>query len=198
VRVAYDPDRHFYSDLDAGGCEVPGVTRIIKAAGLLPPYRDNGRGRNLGSIVHELCEADDLGTLDPADTAAAENPGLKAWRAFKAETFATVVEIEQMVWSEPHYFAGRFDRLVTIFGHPRPMLIDLKWNSRSKWHEVQTALYLVGKAERDGREPEDYEMADLYLLPSGRYSLKVPEDPGEVIQRSLGIVADYHAGRYAA
>jgi len=130
-------ENHVYHD--GAGVQIPGVTNIIKDAGLMGDtsfYDDYSRDR--GAAVHlatALYDRNDLVeySLDPVIV-----PYLDGWKKFRHESGLKVDAAEMIVASELGY-AGTLDRTGEIDG--RRVLLDIKTGAVQPWTAIQTAAY---------------------------------------------------------
>lgn len=129
-------NQHVYR---ADGRVVPGVTGIIRAAGLMDAHGWNEYARARGSAAHkavELYEQDDLdmASLDPVIA-----PYLDAWIAFKNQTGFKSETQEQLVFHPAYQYAGTLDMTGHIPG--ATVLVDIKTGAYQPWWALQTAAY---------------------------------------------------------
>jgi hypothetical protein len=110
----FDAETHTYT-LD--GVKLPSVTQIIKPIGpdfsMVAPDVLEAK-RHLGVVVHEACQYDDEGDLDDDSVPAEIDPYLAAWRKFKADTGAVILENERQLFHPTLRFAGTLDRLAEL------------------------------------------------------------------------------------
>jgi hypothetical protein len=152
ARLSFQADGHAYT-LD--GKPIPSVSAILKSLGNAFYARTPQAMASLdrGSRVHQATEIMDALGMGPLDFEPDLAPYLTGWQQFITETGAQVREIEQTVFSEKLWFAGTFDRIITIFG--RFCLIDIKTGGKQKTHPIQLAAYAVAWEELTG-EKIDY------------------------------------------
>lgn len=172
--LTFQEDGHKYFLLEGGeengkGIEIPHVTGILEAAGLLelPPginlkliKRKLTQGEPLtpaedmwvragefGTAVHKACELYDLGTLNESILDINLKPWLESWKIFKKEFGITFFEaIEIRVYSKRWRFAGTVDRGQTING--KRTLIDIKTPTvLQDWVSLQLAGYQIAHEE---------------------------------------------------
>jgi hypothetical protein len=167
-----EQDHKYYLD----SVEVPSVTRVIKEAGLMGDFcGGNESAMQMGANVHLLLELEDEGQL--GEYAPEYLPYLEAYRKFKADTKAVVVEIEKRVCSETYRFAGTLDRVMDLPGIGRS-IVDIKSTpSAAAWHGLQTAAYqLAYNGPLVGNLGSAFNRFALYLNGEGKYKLEQHKD----------------------
>jgi hypothetical protein len=176
--IRFDADEHRYYK---GEREIPGVSYILRSTGHVGNFVNAEWHRTRGLYVHSACAMDDAGTLDELSVDKTIWPYLVAWRKFKADTKAQIIDIEKIVHSEEHDYAGTIDRFLRLPDvTPRPMVLDLKSGSAAKSHRLQLGGYVLA----EGDEWEGPHSAVLYLKETGKYSLTL-YDP-EATERNVG------------
>lgn len=123
---------------------LPHVTAVLGQAGLKPWQSSKGAAPadyylELGTAVHRACELWDEGDLDEDRLDERVRPRLEQYKRFKAETGASVMEVERAVEHPIYRYVGRLDRIIKIGG--RVGVLDLKSPSVAAWHGPQTAAY---------------------------------------------------------
>jgi len=158
------------------------------------PYTDTGRS-DLGTDVHAVCEADDLGVpfeLPPrtgntsdAERLEAVEPFLWQWQDLKARMGVVIVDVERTTYNLTARMAGTCDRLCIVpplvdQGHQRqllPVIGDIKTGARV-YPEV--ALQLACYAHAEGIIGDD--------------GTQLP--PWPQIDRTVGVVFGLHADHW--
>jgi hypothetical protein len=135
--VTLDESTHTYRT--AEGVVVPGVTTIIKAAGLIDTRWFTEYGRDRGTMVHLACEYDDKGILDDSTVDEAIQGYVIAWRAFKVSAGFTPKTMEVIVHNETYGYAGKYDVAGTIDGNN--VLADRKTGKVMPYTALQLAAY---------------------------------------------------------
>ncbi|MCK9433216.1 MAG: hypothetical protein M0R00_09695 [Candidatus Omnitrophica bacterium] len=128
---------HVYHD--AGGQVVPGVTGILKGAGLIDDRFFDEYSRDRGSLVHQACamyDRDDLDmdTLDPVLA-----PYVSGWIKFRKESGFVPALIESIVFNEQYFYAGTLDRTGNMNG--QEYILDIKSGAAQPWTAAQLAAY---------------------------------------------------------
>lgn len=129
---------HVYRN--AGGRIVPGVTSIIRSAGLMGDtsyFTDFARDR--GTAVHlaiELLEQDDL---DRSSLDDVTSPYVEAWERFKSEAGYVSEKQELKIHNKTYNYAGTADQVGNI--GKDTVLIDIKTGVYQKWWALQCAAY---------------------------------------------------------
>lgn len=138
-------EKHRYS---FGGASLPGVTEVLKAAGIIQysmPAAIGAAVMERGTFVHRLCELDDAGTLDEATVDPALRGYLDAWRGFKEKLTEEGGRIVPE-WTERRMvcaalgYAGTMDRAIA-FGEGDAETLDIKSGAMKRWTGVQLAAY---------------------------------------------------------
>jgi len=142
--LEFDDERHEYS---VCGKVVPSVTQILKSVGLIDDRWFNDHACTRGSYVAEATAYDDRGILDFASLDDEIKPYVIQWRRFLAESKAEVLEVERRVFDEAHWYAGTFDRILSMPRNSWPVLIDIKTGGPAPWHKLQTAAYAATQRE---------------------------------------------------
>ena len=169
------------------GQEVPGVTSIIKAAGLNPDWSMVRPGvleqkADLGSKVHEATELFDLGILNMETLDPLLAPYIEGWKAFKDDVgFEAVEPPELKVYSSTYNYAGTLDR----FGmcQKKLTLLDIKTQSVVYLKSVgpQTAGYEQGLREWAAiSKSKKIERAVVKLMPNGKYKFIKCDNPNDL------------------
>jgi hypothetical protein len=170
--------------------EVPGVTRVIRDAGLIDERYYSAYHAHRGKMVHRMTALDDQGVLDEGSVDKALTGYLEAWRACKKALRFEVAEIEYMVGDEGMGYCGRVDRMLRIDNRLVPT--DLKSGGREKWHDIQAALYVRGHE----RWQEYKDALIVYLQADGTFKLQ-PRKGMELladIREGERLVRKFHEG----
>jgi len=166
-------ENHVYHTAD--GRVVPGVTSIIRAAGLMGDtshYTEYARER--GKAVHAAVEMYEQDDLDPASLHPDIVPYLDAWIKFKRETGYKSETQEQIIYNPANQYAGMLDQTGLIKGYT--CVLDLKTGVYSHWWALQTAAYnAVAKCKK---------RFSLELHNDGKYKLTEHTDKRD-LQRFL-------------
>jgi hypothetical protein len=152
--VQFDASAHTYT---VGNRRLPGVTTILRAAGLLDQYDAMpvttrefafSRGRAVHTATRLYDEQDlDESTLDPAVA-----PYLTAWISFRSMCCFDPIHVETPVHSAAYQYAGTLDRIGTIrlpnTSAKTRCLLDIKTGPVQPWVRLQTAAYQYAARER--------------------------------------------------
>lgn len=154
------------------GREVPGVTRVLEAEGLVDwshvPSRTLQRAQRRGAYVHEACRFLDEGRLDWESLDYRIKGYVLGWQKFKDESGIRITAVERQLYRDG--YAGTLDRTGIL--RRRRTLIDIKTGTVQPAVAVQLAAYehLTGKPHlryavlliKDG----DYRLEGPYLDPT--------------------------------
>jgi CRISPR/Cas system-associated exonuclease Cas4 (RecB family) len=173
-----------------GDQEIPSVTKIIDAMSEKQRFGYSDYHATRGKFLHMATVLDDEGKLDEETVDPVVMPYLTAWRKFKAETGAKMVESEKVVFCRNLRYAGTFDRIIEAHGR-KQVLVDIKSGSPDKWHPLQVAAYLYAYA---GDAWGKYDGGIVYLRKSGRYSFTMMEAPcmTTLVQDWKDMIAHYY------
>ena len=173
MKVILEPITHTYWDVDVfPHRQVPGVSHILEVSGAKgnnPFEIHNDFYSTRGHYAHKAAALDHAGVLDEGTVDPRILGYLKAIRRFKDETGFVPVEWDVVVWDEDLYYAGTYD-LGGYFPHTpeQEILIDLKSGSKAKWHEYQTAGYVLARHKDRWQR---IKAGPLYVRDNGRYTL---------------------------
>lgn len=136
----------------------------------------------LGSRVHAATEAIDLGL--PYETDAELEPHCEAWRRFKDDYVAEVEDVEYLVYSLKHEYAGTVDRRLRL-KDGRRVIGDIKTSkTMSPTYGIQLISYLEAEVEMG------FERCD------GRIVIQLPSNhPGKYGVKWYGDLTDWIAFR---
>lgn len=162
MTVSFDAAAHRYTLAD--GTELPSVTTILKAQGLIEDRWFTDAARLRGDYVHLACRMLDDDELDEATLDPAIAPYVQAYRAFVALTQPDWTYIEHRVCDPLLGYAGTLDRAGVVQG--QRLLLDLKSGGLYPSVGPQTAAY-----RRCLPEPHTWSRAALQLREDGTYVL---------------------------
>lgn len=164
--ITFNEDDHTYW---RGMERVPSVSEILRP--LTESYFSNipeailNRKRDVGIAVHRACELIDLGhEIDPDTLDADVNGYVEGYRKFLVDMKPTWTAIEQIVFDEKNWYAGRLDR-IGQFG-TGSVVIDIK-TSASLGPSVPVQLTAYARAH--GHSNGQPQLAALQLLPKADY-----------------------------
>jgi hypothetical protein len=165
--LEYSGSEHRYF---ADGRELPSVTQILDAAGMVSPFCKDEEARSRGSQVHEFCAIDDVTPLDLRKVPASLRGYLKAWRRYRIDTGFMPTLIEHRVDSLAVGYSGRFDRLGTMPGQTILTLLDIKTSKTgtiADYVRLQLAAYAMAY-----QDTTVFDRKTVSLMPNGRYNTK--------------------------
>ena len=161
------------------------VTTVLKEAGLVDDTFFTELSRWRGSVVHKICEYEDLNDLDESSVDDAVRGYLEAYRTFKQDYRFEPALIEHDVYSTTFRYKGRLDRFGALNG--KKAILDIKTGTVHKTCALQLAGYAFALAGR--LDVPSCRMA-LRIDSHGTYQLKEYrlEDYRDDIQAFLGAV----------
>lgn len=170
-RFTFDRATHTYR---VGSTAVPGITSIIRRAGLTDEEWASEDALARGTAVHWATLALDLG--DEAVLRPEWLGYLKAWREFRRAVPCAWTELEQPRLARGYGFAGTPDRIGTLRG--RPAVVEIKTGGAADWHPLQTAAQelLLGGV------PGQRIRRAVYLAADGRFTVRRHEDPTDYLR----------------
>jgi hypothetical protein len=130
-------NNHVYHD--EAGAVIPGVTSILREAGLIDASWFTDRACQRGRFVHEACALYDRDDLDESSLDPEIEPYVRAWIAFRKDTGFAPVLIEEIVFNEVFNYAGTLDVAGHI--HGTKWILDRKSGSDNPAAHLQTAAY---------------------------------------------------------
>lgn len=160
---AFYAAEHMYSYFSS---PVPSVTSVLADTGYVDTTYMTDAGRERGTLVHLLCQAESESWL-PDDSLSADHQGyIDAWRQFKADTGWVSITIEQPLFSTQHRFGGTPDYIGYFPGDTYLTVLDLKSGSVLPATRFQVAAYIVLVNER-------LVDANIRLMAAGRGAVQV-------------------------
>lgn len=122
-----------------GDSQLPGVTSILKSAGIINTQFYTVAGRDRGTLIHESCEHLDRYEIDLNDLDEEIRPFVQAYKNFKEDTGFAPTMIESPIYHSKLMYAGCLDRVGILNG--KNVLIDLKSGVSPKWASLQLIAY---------------------------------------------------------
>ena len=186
----FDPNTHRYY-LD--GREVPGVTTILKRAGVIDTtFLSNTAALRRGTAVHKRCEWIDsqprevalrLAGLTGIDSPLAGYE--RAYGRFIRDCRPIYSHIEAGLLHARLRFGGRTDRICVNLSDLGPAVLEIKTGHPAGWHGAQLAGYQL-------LFPAGSRWV-VYLKPGGNYDLRRCDDAADY-DTFMEALTDYHAG----
>lgn len=138
--LTFDEAAHVYR---WDGEVVPSVTQVLHAWSGIARLDESilAAARQLGTDVHLATALDDQDDLDSDSVDEMVLPYLQAWRIFCEFEDFEAFEVERMVYSKRHGYAGTFDRYGRMRKRRKPVLLDIKTGTPDPTHGPQTAAY---------------------------------------------------------
>lgn len=140
--LTFEKEDHIYK---YNGIKVPSVTQIIKEAGLSElnsvPQEILEEKADIGNKVHKATELYDRDNLDVDSIHPILLNYVSSWEKFRKDFQFIPEEIELELVHNLYRFAGRVDRVGTIYGKKSKVIVDIKTGMKLKSHSLQTAGY---------------------------------------------------------
>lgn len=170
--IKFIEEGHQY--FDESGVEIPGITSILKSAGLInygvngtELYSDESMLR--GKAVHKAIELYNKKTLDEETIGEVVKPYFDAYKKFQKDTDYKSNQSEVLVWHPQRRYATKIDDIGYI--GKDPVLLEFKTGAFQPWHKLQVA----GGRACLGDEFKTNKDFVLELQETGQYRLhKVP------------------------
>ncbi len=173
AELIVDATAHTYT-LD--GVQLPSVTGILRAAGIIDTTFFTAPGRERGSQVHEALHYYDVGDLDETSVPEHLKGYVAAYQKFLGVSGFKPLLIEMPVHSRKHGFAGRLDRFGLL--NSNCVLIDIKTGKAPAWVSLQLAAYVLALREIE-QYPAPIQRMALELTADGKFKLKSYDDPAD-------------------
>ncbi|NIQ92421.1 MAG: hypothetical protein GWN93_26950 [Deltaproteobacteria bacterium] len=166
------------------GVVVPGVTDVMKTAGLIDGWFYDEFSLKRGQAVHRATELHDKGVLKSSSIHPVVEPFYRAYTSFLGDTGFRPLIIEAWGIDHVYRFGGMVDRVGLLNGDVA--LIDIKTGGLPWWTAVQTSAYerLLVNNYFKCNYPEEiianaktFKRYGLQLRNNGRYSLTHYSDP---------------------
>lgn len=165
--LIFEAESHLYR-LD--GVELPGVTKVLRAAGFIDDVWFTREAKDRGTAVHLATQFLDEGDL--SEEWQRSQPALmgyiNGYKRFLRESGFTHGAIERAAYHETYRYAGTVDRIGTL--KARTTLLDIKTGGPQPWHALQLAAY------QGLCEPGPWQRMGLYLHADGTYTTKAYDD----------------------
>lgn len=171
--LEYSDNEHRYF---ANGVEMPSVTQILDACGLISPFCKDEEARYRGSRVHEICASDDFRLLDLRKVSVDVRGYLRAWRLYRHESGFVPRLIETRIDCQQFGYAGRLDRFGELPTQDplvfRKVILDIKTSKSgaiADYPRLQLSAYAFAL---DPKKWCDYLRVVVSLMPNGKYRSK--------------------------
>ncbi len=168
--------RHVYRMAD--GRVVPGVTSILRDAGIIDDQWFTDEARARGQAVHACIHYYQQGALDEKSIDPAIEPYWKAYLEFRKHADFTPVLFEHVVYSKTQDYACKID----VFGRWQTdgcrSIIEFKSGHRPPWVDIQLAAQQQACFESGLRPTRLYS---LELRKDARFDLKEHKNAHEAL-----------------
>lgn len=192
-RLTFEEARHVYR-LD--GEVIPGITSVLKRAGIIDDRFYSAEARDRGSAVHTAIEYLQEGDLERKTLAPLLVPYVEAWERFRDEMgWEPIERPELLVGSETLRFATRIDGVGRMKGDPRIGIGNWKTGQPEPWHPIQSAGEAIAFAETCGRATTlALRRFAVYLRPDGtfRFHEHKPSEATRTVDDFRAAVRVYH------
>lgn len=138
--VTFKEDTHQY--FDESGIEIPGITAILKSAGLINYGEKSSELFSedymlRGKAAHKAVELYSKKSLDESTVDETIAPYLNAYKKFEKDTGYVSKVAELLVWHPQRRYATQIDNI----GHldKNLILLEIKTGSFQPWHKLQVA-----------------------------------------------------------
>ena len=128
-----DEESHAYTTPD--GVSLISVTQALVSAGIIDTRWFDEQSAWRGSVIHKVCEYDDLGILKESSVDPAAMGYLDSWREWKIRTSFKPKRVEQPTYHPQYLYAGTPD------ADNEEWDVDRKTGACADWHALQLALY---------------------------------------------------------
>lgn len=172
------------------GVPLPGVTTILKAAGLIEDIWFTDEARTRGQAVHLATRyIDEDDSLDWDTVKPEYAPRVRAYVDFKARMGFEPTLIEEPLASVRYGFAGTLDR--AGMANNLHTLFDLKTGPYQRWQDLQLAAYEI-LAEENGQPPIQ-ERFIVHLREDGTPAIHAPKtNPRQARELFLAALNLFH------
>ena len=171
--VSYEAGPHRYSDRQTGE-HLPNITAMLERTGWIRPEFFDEDSAERGTEVHRLTAAYDLGALDVDRCVTPYRGWLLSHVAAMRLLRPVVLEVEQIKAHPVFRYAGRLDRVLTLYG--LRSVLDGKSGEPKPADRIQTALQAILDSV-DARIPaQSIARFGLYWKASGKFVLEQHRD----------------------
>lgn len=144
---------------------LPRVTGILAAAGLIDTQWFTENACDRGTAVHRACQYFDEGALDWSTVGPEIEGYVRAYGQWRQDSGLTMEGWIECPMKDPRgLYCGTADRILTA--RPR-WLVDLKTGGHFPWHALQLAAYVNMLPD-----PYSYRRLTVYLAADGKYTVK--------------------------
>jgi len=147
---------------------VPGISAVLRSAGLLEAMPEATAAMRRGTYAHLATELDDKGDLVEDELDPKLVPYLEAWRKCRTECSFRILAIEELVGNKHLRYATKVDRRVMWSG--KETILNLKTGSAWPHYGIQMA----GECQAYNRTT--LRRVAVYLGKDGRYRLEEHKD----------------------
>lgn len=171
MRLEFVEGSHTYVDRDTGRV-LPGITDLLKRAGIVDDQWYTAEGQERGSEVHRLTADYDLGLLGcaPGKVAKAHRGYLLGHVQATSILRPSWSHVEEVIGHERLRFAGRPDRVGMVYG--AVSVFEVKTGAYDRSHMIQTALQAILVAPEVGLPPEAITRYVEYLQNNGKWKVE--------------------------
>ena len=180
----FEEDGHKYF---LGDQQLPSVTQILEAVGIINK-RFYAPGSDLrGRYIHKMTELDDTGELAEENVKDDLRGYLEAWRKWKTDHTAKILDSEYRVYHKFYGYAGTIDK---IADDGCLCIVDIKSGQPEKWHVLQLTAYFqcfLNMPNEKRWKDKDVHLLNVYLRESGGYKTVAVEADSNMWEACLKI-----------
>ena len=169
----FEEDGHKYF---LGDQQLPSVTQILEGVGIIDKRFYAPGSDQRGRYIHKMTELDDTGELAEENVKDDLRGYLEAWRKWKTDHDAEILDSEYKVYHPYYGYAGTIDKVI---GGKHLHIADIKSGQPEKWHVLQLTAYFqcfLAMPNEKRWKNKDVHLLNIYLKDDGSYKT-VKSDP---------------------
>lgn len=164
--------------------QLPSVTQILEAVNVIDK-RFYAPGSDLrGRYIHRMIELDDTGELEESNVREDLKGYLEAWRKWKSDREAKILESEYRVYHPFYLYAGTIDKVIDS---AYLTIADIKTGQPERWHALQLTAYFQAFLHMPNEtrwKTNDIYLLNVYLKEDGGYKA-VAVEPNVPVWESI-------------
>lgn len=162
TKIKFDADKHTYT---VNGREIPNVTTVLKALGLIDDRFFTEESRKIGTEVHEILELYDSG-FDLPQKMGLEGYIMAYQEFLNKFPYLHIIEIEKTLYHSNMGYCGKLDRVLENEKTGEIHIVDIKTGLHLRSHPLQLTAYALAYKKPNAR------LAGLHLGSDGTYKYK--------------------------